>query len=151
MKVRALNLLLCFTILFAGCAGREPNPISTYMPGDENRNCQALMAEIANCEKEMAALKPQTNKFGTNTLWAIGGVLVLFPFFFMDFKDAEKIEYDAYQRRLDRLKVLAAERNCYALDPSERGKKIVGYRVDTSRRDAAGNFVRIPIIEGEQK
>jgi len=151
MKAKALNLLLCLSILFAGCAGREPNPISTYMPGDENLSCNAYFDEMANCEKEMAILKPKTSKAGTNSLWAFAGFFLIFPFFFMDFKDAEKVEYNAYQRRLNRLKVLATERNCFASDPAERDKKVIGYRVDTSRRDAAGNFVRVPVIEGEQK
>jgi len=151
MKTRALNILLCFSILFTGCAGRSPNPISTYMPGDENLSCNAYFAEMATCETEMARLKPKVDKSGTNALWIIAGVIFIVPAFFADVKDAEKVEYNAYQRRYDRLKVLAAERNCYAADPAEQGKKVVGYRVDTSRRDAAGNFVRVPVIEGEQK
>lgn len=151
MKAKILNQLLMLSVFFAGCAGREPNPISTYMPGDETRTCRALMVEMANCDKEMAKLKPKVNKFATNALWITAGVVFLVPAFFADLKEAEKIEYDAYQRRHNRLAVLAGERNCYAADPNDRDRKVAGYRVDTSRKDATGSFVTVPVFEDEKK
>jgi len=107
-----LCIVLCFAIFFAGCAGREANPIPAYLPGDENRSCQALKAEMAQIQSDMQRLLPQTNKFATNTLWAIGGCLVIVPFFFMDLKEAEKIEYDALRTRYNRLLIIASEKNC---------------------------------------
>ncbi|MHC4264550.1 MAG: hypothetical protein ACYSUK_01300 [Planctomycetota bacterium] len=117
MKQQIMCLLLCFSLLFMstipmGCAGREANPIPAYLPGDENLSCRTLAVEMAQIQTDMDRLRPKTNKAGTNILWGIAGVLLIFPFFFMDFKDAEKIEYDALDRRRDHLMVLATEKNC---------------------------------------
>ena len=107
-----LNVLLCVSIFLAGCAGREANPIPVYMPGDENRSCEALKAEVAQLQVDMARMLPKTDKGLTNTLWATAGVFFIVPFFFMDLKDAEKIEFDAMRQRHNRLLVYAAEKNC---------------------------------------
>lgn len=53
----------------------------------------------------------------TNTLWAVAGVFLIVPFFFMDLKDAEKVEYEAMKTRRDRLLVYAAEKNCVFGEP----------------------------------
>jgi len=109
---KSVCLTLAFAVLFAGCAGREANPIPVYLPGDENRSCIALKAEIAELQVDMARLLPKTDKGLTNALWAAGGVVAIVPFFFMDFKDAEKIEFDAMRQRHNRLLVYAAEKGC---------------------------------------
>ena len=104
-KVICLSLLV--SVLFTACAGREANPVLMYLPGDENRSCKGLVAEMAQIQQQMDILRPKTNKFGTNAAWATAGVFLIFPFFFMDMKDAEKIEYDAFARRYNRLLILA--------------------------------------------
>jgi hypothetical protein len=109
---KLLCLLLVASVFHAGCAGREANPIPAYLPGDENRSCPALKAEMAQIQADMQRLLPSTNKFATNTLWAIGGCIIIVPFFFMDLKDAEKIEYDALRTRYNRLLIIATEKNC---------------------------------------
>jgi hypothetical protein len=109
---KLLCLVLAVSVFYSGCAGREANPIPAYLPGDENRSCLALKAEMAQIQADMEKLLPQTNKFATNTLWAIGGCLIIVPFFFMDLKDAEKIEYNALKTRYNRLLIIASEKNC---------------------------------------
>jgi hypothetical protein len=129
---RGISCVLIASILaLPACAGRVANPIPSYMPGDENRSCKGYMAEIAQLEADMARILPQTNKFGYNTLMVVGGLLFLFPFFFMDLKDAEKVEWEAMRVRRNRLAVYAAESGC------DFGKK--------------GEPVRIPSIEEMQK
>ena len=105
-------LLLSTVIFLAGCAGREANPIPAYLPGDNERSCEVLVAEIAQLQADMQRLLPKTNKGVTNTLWAVGGVFLIVPFFFMDLKDAEKIEFGAMRQRHNRLLVYAAEKGC---------------------------------------
>ena len=56
-----LIVLLCFSMFLSGCAGREANPIPVYMPGDENRSCEALKAEIAQLQVDMARVLPKTD------------------------------------------------------------------------------------------
>ncbi len=105
-------LLLSVLIFFAGCAGREANPIPAYLPGDNTRSCAALTAEMAQLQADMQRLLPKTNKALTNALWATAGVFFIVPFFFMDLKGAEKIEFDAMRQRHNRLLIIAADKNC---------------------------------------
>jgi hypothetical protein len=109
---KVISLTLVVSIFLAGCAGREANPIAVYLPGDENRSCTALKAEVAQLQADMARMLPKTDKGLTNALWATAGVFLIVPFFFMDFKDAERIEFDAMRQRHNRLLVYAAEKGC---------------------------------------
>jgi len=105
-------LLLSVLIFLSGCAGRTANPIAAYLPGDETRSCEGLKAEIAQLQADMQRILPKTDKGLTNALWAAGGCLVIVPFFFMDLKDAEKIEFEAMRTRHNRLLVYATEKDC---------------------------------------
>lgn len=106
MKKTVLNVLMCFSIFFAGCAGRDPNPIALSMPGDEDLSCKALSAEMTNIKMDMQKLEPKTDKFWTNTFW-----FIMLPFL-MDVKEAEKIEYNAFQSRYNRLLIISQEKDC---------------------------------------
>ena len=119
---KPICLLLSVLIFLSGCAGRTSNPIAAYLPGDERRSCEGLKAEIAQLQADMQRLLPKTDKGLTNTLWAVGGVLVIIPFFFMDLKDAEKIEFEAMRTRHNRLLVYAAEKDCDMM--GVRGERI---------------------------
>ena len=109
--ITASSILLAGVAL-PGCAGRVANPIPSYLPGDENRSCSGLLAEIAQLEADMTRIIPDTNKFGYNTLMFVGGLFLIVPFFFMDLKDAEKVEWEAMRVRRNRLLVYAAEKGC---------------------------------------
>lgn len=109
---RIICSICSLVLLISGCAGRMANPISTYLPGDKDRTCNGLKTEIVRLQSDMASMLPKTDKSGTNFLWAAGGVVFLFPFFFMDLKDAEKIEYEAFRRRHNWLLICAEEKNC---------------------------------------
>jgi hypothetical protein len=127
-------------MLLIGCAGREANPIPTYISGDENLSCGALKQEIVRLQSEMVALLPKTDKTFTNTLWAAGGVVAIVPYFFIDMKDAEKIEYEAFRRRHNRLLLIAKEKNCDLSDitaepvPSLEERKAI--QKESSKTDA---------------
>jgi hypothetical protein len=109
---KAICVILCPVIFFAGCAGRNPNPVPLYIPGDENRSCESLKSEVVQLQKDMAALLPKTDKFGTNALWATAGVFLIVPFFFMDMKDAEKVEFEAMRQRHNRLLTYLETKSC---------------------------------------
>ncbi len=109
---KVISLVLACSVFFVGCAGREANPIAVYLPGDENRSCTALKAEVAQLQVDMQRLLPKTDKGLSNALWATAGVFLIVPFFFMDFKDAERIEFEAMRQRHNRLLIYAAEKNC---------------------------------------
>lgn len=111
MKETICLLLVC-SIFLTGCAGRDAYPIAAYLPGDERRSCESLRGEISQLQADMAALLPKTDKGVSNALWATAGVFLIVPFFFMDLKDAEKIEFEAMRRRYNRLISIAAEKDC---------------------------------------
>jgi len=108
MKKIIINILLCASVFLAGCpsAGREPNPIALKMPGDPDLSCDLIQAEMVNLRADMEILKPHTNKFWSNVF-----LFLLWPPI-MDVKDAEKIEYNAMQRRHNHLLIIAKEKDC---------------------------------------
>ncbi|MCD6026558.1 MAG: hypothetical protein K0R08_1077 [Solimicrobium sp.] len=65
-----------------------------------------------NIQREIQRLIPETDKKGKNIGLGIAGAFLLFPLFFMDLTESEKIEVNAYQQRYNRLTVLAAEKKC---------------------------------------
>lgn len=110
---RLVCSLLIVTISIVGCAGNAPNPIAVYRPGDENRSCSALKAEIANIDKQITRKQSEKKKQESDNFWCfVGGVFVILPWFWMDFKDNEKAEIDALEQRKDALVVIAADKNC---------------------------------------
>ena len=110
---RLVCSLLIVSIAFVGCAGNAPNPIATYLPGDRNKSCPALEAEIANIDKQIVRKHSQKkSQEGENLVWFIGGCFLIVPWFFMDLKENEKVEIEALQGRKDALLVIAAEKGC---------------------------------------
>ena len=127
-------LIACRICILYWLRGREANPIPSYLPGDENRSCPSLKAEMAQIQAEMEKLLPSTNKFATNTLWAVGGCLLIVPFFFMDLKDAEKIEYNALKTRYNRLLIIASEKSCDLSGVSTQALPFLMNRRQSQRR-----------------
>lgn len=60
--------LLSVCILFAGCAGTDPNPIAMYLPSDEKKSCSALKAEISNIDKQVTRKQAQKSKINSKQL-----------------------------------------------------------------------------------
>ena len=113
---RQFAFLLSLLVLVS-CGGRNPNPVLRYQPGDENRTCEGLKAEIAHNEAEIIRLLPYEDATGKNVALGVGGVLFIVPFFFMDFKDAEELEIKAYRDRNLWLGEVASGKDC-VLPPS---------------------------------
>jgi len=123
-----ISLVLIVSILnagFVGCAGRDANPIPVYLPGDESRSCAGYQAETARLNADMVRLNPKTNKFGYNAVMATLGFLLIVPFFFMDMKEAEKIEWDAMRQRYNRLMVYAAESGCNFYETTDLPERLL--------------------------
>ena len=58
-KLMCVLLIGVIFIAGTGCAGSDPNPIAVYLPGDENKSCTALKAEIANIDKQITRKQQQ--------------------------------------------------------------------------------------------
>ena len=116
-------LMLMASILtvttLSGCGGQSARTVDRYMPGDEDKSCSVLLAEISVLEDEIVA---KDQEKGSRDFWNvlnfIGGVLIIVPFFFMDTKGSEEIEMDALKARQKMLKVYFADKNCSIVNPS---------------------------------
>ncbi|MFH1371358.1 MAG: hypothetical protein ABII09_08760 [Planctomycetota bacterium] len=143
-------ILLMMTVLLAGCAGRRPDPVPVYLPGDENRDCESLKKEIVDIQKKMHPLLPNTDKTFANTLWSVGGTVAgnvavaggavgVVPYLFIDMKDAERIEYEAFRRRHNRLLLIIQSKSCDTGDiraepiPSLAERKLLEKEVKKSK------------------
>ena len=111
-KVSLGIAILTVAAVLAGCGGRSPNAVSQFQPGDEDRSCDGLRAEISSNENEIATLLPDEDATGKNVALGVSGAFFIVPLFFMDFKDAEGIEVRALQRRNSWLRQVAAQKNC---------------------------------------
>jgi hypothetical protein len=105
------------------CAGYTGNPIMVSQMGDERRSCKALEIEIQNTQQQMQRLAPDTDKSARNVALGITGLFLIVPWFFMDFKDGEKTEYDAYRERYEHLTAIAADRDCDVNPAKAKAKK----------------------------
>jgi len=112
LRIMITYLMIC-SLLLVGCAGRQAYPISSHQPGDKDKACDVLRDEINYLRVEHEDKKDlhQTKEVADIALF-IGGLLILVPWFFMDFKDAEKVEYQAIDLRIKHLSSLAREKRC---------------------------------------
>jgi hypothetical protein len=106
-------LILCSMILsVTGCGGRTASPVMISQYGDQNKSCRALEFEMSTVQGEIQRLLPETDKTGKNIALGVAGWFLLVPWFFMDFKDAEKQEYEAYRQRYNYLASIAVDKKC---------------------------------------
>ncbi|MEO0347967.1 MAG: hypothetical protein AAF153_01290 [Pseudomonadota bacterium] len=105
-----------FTIIallnIAACGGRSPNLIQVNQYGDNNRSCTELEHEMDNIQNEIQRLLPKSDKTGKNVALGVAGAFLLVPWFFMDFKNAELQEYEAYRMRYNHLSTIASGKHC---------------------------------------
>ncbi len=109
---KSLIILLIPALVFAGCGGRQASPIQVYRPGDNNRGCESLKVEMAQLQADMQQILPKTDKSGTNIICGVTGAFLIVPLFFMDFKGADKIEFDAMRNRHNALLAMYVDKNC---------------------------------------
>jgi len=153
---KMLCIVLSFAVFLGGCMGREPNPVPLNKPGDEKRSCDSLKAEVVKLQKDMLALLPKTDKFKTNAVFATTGVLLIVPFFFMDFADAEKTEFEAMRQRHNLLLNYLKTKKCdvsgimaEAIPPLEQQKQEVEQML--KQRNAAGQQTQGQTTQPAQK
>lgn len=103
---RLIAVVLSLAIL-NGCASTTANPVRLMQPADPRKDCTVLLRDIYLTRNDIAAAQQaaaiQTRK---NTIYAVTGVLILIPAFFMDFSGAAQKEEQAAQARLEYLNSL---------------------------------------------
>ena len=89
------------------------NPVEKYMPGDENKSCNALYAEMSQIDQDVTLKRKEIDKRdGLNVVYFVTGFLILVPWFFMDIKGSQEVELEALQARKKALSILFADHNC---------------------------------------
>lgn len=109
-----MKLIAVLTTIFflSACAGRTPNPVLISQYGDEQKSCKELGLEMKDIQGEIQRLLPKKDKTGKNVALGVAGAFLLVPWFFMDFKNAEAQEYEAYRQRYNHLSRIAQIKNC---------------------------------------
>jgi len=112
MRKSANGIMLIAVLALSACGGRTPAPVMAYQYGDDSKSCKALVYEIKNIELEIQRLLPKTDKTAKNVVLGVTGYFLIVPLFFMDFKNAEAVEYEAYRQRYNHLSSIAMTKNC---------------------------------------
>lgn len=113
MKRLAMAALAASTVL-AGCAGRDPIPVSAYKPTDTQLSCADLANEIhANNANMLARAKESADTSDRNVMMGAAGILLFAPILLaIDAKDAAATENRAFEERNRRLAGQARQGGC---------------------------------------
>ena len=107
-----LNAMLFVSLMLASCAGRNPNHITVIKPGDETLSCSYIRGEMAEIDRRIQVLLPESQKTGKNVALGAAGVILFPAWFFMDFSDVEKIEIDQLKQRYEHLMRIYNDKQC---------------------------------------
>ena len=129
---KIICLLLSLSILLAGCAGTEPNLVHVRQLGDDQKTCEQLRTEMYFTENEISRLLPKSDKTGKNIALGATGILFIVPLFFMDLKQGEKKEIEAYRQRYNHLLMITQQKDCKL--PTAVTKET------NEKKDSAGNL-----------
>lgn len=100
------------SIAIVGCGGREAYPIECVRHYDKDMSCESIVDEMKELEGKISKLGTKSSKTGRNVACAAGAVLFLPALCFMDLKNAEKTELEAYQSRYNHLSRLYRDKSC---------------------------------------
>ena len=95
-----------------GCAGRKPQMVEIYRPGDAAQTCQSIEDETTVIQGAMVRLMPGADKTAKNWVLGTAGYFFIVPYFFMDLSHAEQQEINAYRFRYNRLLEMAQSKGC---------------------------------------
>lgn len=104
--------ILTLVSVLSACGGRDAVPVLATQYGDNKKSCPALEFELANAQSEIQRLVGQRDKTGKNVVLGVTGFFLIVPLFFMDFKNAEAQEYEAYRQRYNHLAAIAMDKKC---------------------------------------
>jgi hypothetical protein len=113
LNVRNFLSVVVVTVLLVGCGGRAASPVMVNQFGDASKSCDALQFEMNSIQSEIQRLLPKKDKTGKNVALGVTGFFLIVPLFFMDFKNAEAQEYEAYRQRYNHLASIAMTKECH--------------------------------------
>ena len=107
------TILISSLLLISACAGKSPSPVMIMQYGDDQKSCKKLKQEMLYIQGEIQNLMPKTDKTGKNVGLGVAGIFFIVPWFFMDFKNGEQQEYDAYRQRYNHLANITSDKDCH--------------------------------------
>jgi len=118
-KSQWIQKVLCVAsvcaIFVAGCGGQAAHPVQANQPGDQNRSCNALRAQMSQVSQDIVIKNKEKD---TRDFWNIvefcTGFIVIVPWFFMDIKGSHEVEIAALKTRKNTLAILYEDKNCDA-------------------------------------
>ena len=113
-KLKPIIALIVVVLFVAqGCAGRSAHPVTVAQSGDTKKSCKVLRKETQQILKKIHKMVPYIKKKDKKkVLKMVTGALIIIPWFFVDMKDAEKVEANALRERYNYLADLADGLNC---------------------------------------
>lgn len=136
MRKIALSVGLICCIFYFGCSGRTPNPVLSYMPGDDALSCEELKIEMAEVRREIA-LKPakiKEREARNSGLNALG--FLIYPLFEQDILKAEEIEIQALNTRYNRLFMIAVGKDC------SLGNRVMTVKIPGGREPTVNDILK---------
>lgn len=98
--------------LITACAGRTPRPVDAMKVTDKEMTCEQIQNELLLANNEISRLSVDADKTAKNVALGVAGWFLIIPWFFMDLKNAEKTEMEAYRQRLNNLNLLYMNKKC---------------------------------------
>lgn len=109
MKYITFIIIIC---LITSCAGRNPRPVDAMKVTDKEMTCEQIQNELLLANNEISRLSVDADKTAKNVALGVAGWFLLIPWFFMDLKNAEKTEMEAYRQRANNLNLLYMNKKC---------------------------------------
>ena len=114
-KLKPVLVLLVGVLFIAqGCmGGRSAQPITVAQSGDAKKTCKALRKETNQILRRIHKMVPYIKKKDKKkVLKMVTGAFIIIPWFFVDMKDAEKVEANALRERYNHLSTLVGRHDC---------------------------------------
>lgn len=143
---KSICTMLAGIMFMVGCGGREANLVQIRQLGDEQKSCEQLRSEMYFIENEISRLLPKSDKTGKNIALGATGILFIVPLFFMDLKQGEKKEIEAYRSRYNHLSMITHQMDCklpsiIVKDATEENKPVIA--VATSQFKKCANCEQV--------
>lgn len=137
--MRRLIALVCAAALLCGCAGRDPVPVSAYLPNDAALSCSQIESEIVG---NNASLKVRVTEDADaekrNIAAAATAILLFWPAVFaMDLSGAASTEAQALEGRNRTLTGLASAKQCQTARAMTVAEATAEYEAEVKAAEAA--------------
>lgn len=142
--MRKLSALVCAVAMLGGCAGRDPVPVSAFMPNDAALSCSQIESEIVGNNAGLKARVTEDAETEKRNIAAAATAILLFwpAAFAMDLSGAASTEAQALEGRNQTLMGLASEKQCQTSRAMTVAEATVEYEAEIKAAEAAESDAR---------